>query len=165
MAYVLVDGIPAYRGIDTGFSGRGATIGGKPQEPTVEMPKVIVRWESAEPLIIANGKGEASLVSTRVQPWTKLYYVITATLEPDSEHAKPGMVQGAALKPKGKNQIDPAKVETFSTSEGITTVFMFPRVDLTAEDKDVKFEAKIGNMQVKTKFNLKDMVYNGKPAL
>ena len=51
-------------------------------------------------------------------------------------------------------------------SEGMTLLFLFPRAaDITAEDKDVSFETAVGQMSVKTKFNLKDMMYDGKLAL
>jgi hypothetical protein len=45
-------------------------------------------------------------------------------------------------------------------------LFIFPRTDpITLDDKEVELDLKLGTMEAKRKFNLKDMVYNGKLEL
>jgi hypothetical protein len=42
-------------------------------------------------------------------------------------------------------------------------VFLFPKtVAIDMDDKEVEFSTKLGQTIVKTKFKLKDMVFNGK---
>ena len=48
----------------------------------------------------------------------------------------------------------------------LVVVFGFPRTDaITVEDKDVEFVTKLGQVDIKKKFNLKDMVFHGRLEL
>jgi hypothetical protein len=70
------------------------------------------------------------------------------------------------LKRKGKDPVSPARMAMTQGDEGMTVLFLFPRTaEITADDKDVSFETAAGPMAIKAKFNLKDMVYDGKLAL
>jgi hypothetical protein len=52
------------------------------------------------------------------------------------------------------------------TETGIVVVFAFPKTDaILVDDKDVEFVTKLGQFDVKKKFNLKDMVFKGKLEL
>jgi len=73
------------------------------------------------------------------------------------------------LEPKGKSPAQPSVVQKGSiTSSGTPTLlFGFPRevLPLTEDDKEVTFTTKLGAIDVKTKFNLKDMMYHKELAL
>jgi hypothetical protein len=48
----------------------------------------------------------------------------------------------------------------------LVVVFGFPRTDaIKLEDKDVEFVTKLGQVDIKKKFNLKDMVFHGQLEL
>jgi len=72
------------------------------------------------------------------------------------------------LEPKGKAPAQPSVVEPDSGTGGSTTLlFGFSRdvLQLTAEDKEVSFTTQFGRLDLKTKFNLKDMMYHKELAL
>lgn len=72
----------------------------------------------------------------------------------------------SSLTRKGKDPINAAKVDGTPSPEGSTIRFYFPRSEpIDADDKEVVFETKMGPMELKTKFALKDMMLNGKLAL
>ncbi len=75
-------------------------------------------------------------------------------------------MQATSLKTKGKQSVAPAKVEILQTESGMMTLFLFPRTQaIGPEDKEVTFETSMGPMAIKAKFVLKDMSYEGQPAL
>lgn len=69
------------------------------------------------------------------------------------------------LRCKGKEPIYPTRIERLQTPEGLMTVFLFPRDPITLEDKEVQFETAMGPMEIRTRFVLKDMSYQGKLEL
>ena len=67
-----------------------------------------------------------------------------------------------ALTELGVQQV-PATAQAAAT---LVVVFAFPRTDpITLEDKDVEFVTKLGEIDIKKKFNLKDMVFHGQLEL
>ncbi len=73
------------------------------------------------------------------------------------------------LEPKGKSPAQPAVVQkgAISASGMPTLLFGFPRdvMPLTADDREVAFTTQLGRLEVKTRFNLKDMMYHKELAL
>jgi hypothetical protein len=73
------------------------------------------------------------------------------------------------LEPKGKAPAQPGVVQAAAGRPGETTTlwFGFSRelLQLTPSDKEVTFTTQLGRVQVKTKFNLKDMMYHKELAL
>jgi len=73
------------------------------------------------------------------------------------------------LEPKGKSPAQPSVVMkgAISSSGMPTLLFGFPREEmpLTADDREVSFTTQLGRIEVKTKFNLKDMMYHKELAL
>ena len=70
------------------------------------------------------------------------------------------------LKRKGKEGVNPDRVETLQTAKGPVTFFLFSRSEaIEADDKEVTFESGMGPLGIKCKFVLKSMTYNGKLAL
>lgn len=172
--------------------GDGGPSGGGPEGPggMPSGPKVTVRWETSEPLLEAFGKVEYTLLP-KLREWSKSYYVVTAAgmpvrlgggpgggrqrpgAPPQAEQAPPDpkqlmerFRQGSALKRKGKDPIAPERIEMLRVGDTMVPMFFFPRKDaITAEDKEVTFESAFGPVTVKSKFNLKDMLYDGKLSL
>ena len=168
-----------------GMGGPGGGMGGPPGGG-MEPPKIIVRWESAEPVREALNRVE-SPAAGQLAEWAKDHYVISTTgmsmmrpggpgpggpgdrPQPDPgrmEQMRQRMREATSLKVKGKDPVAPVRIETIETGGGMLTVFLFPRsAAITPADKEVSFETALGPMAIKSKFNLKDMQYQGKPAL
>ncbi|HTQ54846.1 MAG TPA: hypothetical protein VMI94_10320 [Bryobacteraceae bacterium] len=73
------------------------------------------------------------------------------------------------LEPKGKSPAQPRVVEKggISSSGMPVLLYGFPRdvVALAVEDREVTFTSQLGRLEVKTRFNLKDMMYHKELAL
>ena len=71
------------------------------------------------------------------------------------------------LQPKGRDGAQPGVVQKSPSSGGGTVLFGFSKemLALKPEDKEVTFSTKLGHLLVKTKFNLKDMMYHGELAI
>jgi hypothetical protein len=71
------------------------------------------------------------------------------------------------LKPKDKEGLQPGVALQQPSAGGGTYLFGFSKdmLSLTAADKEVTFSTRIGRLDVKTKFNLKEMMYRGDLAL
>ena len=141
-----------------------------------------VRWESAKPVQDA--------LKTPLPEGLAGAYVISVSgvpvVQPGRQHSDDGdtdttVSKGLSsevlerikdltyLEPKGKPPAQPSIVQKGAlTSSGTPTLlFGFPRdvVPLTADDREVIFTTKMGAVEVKTKFNLKDMMYRKELAL
>ena len=157
-----------------GGMGGGGGGGGMPQAP--QMPKASVRWESASAFRDAMKKLHAEGAT---QADVEGFYVITVTglkigmgrggnsaSVEQLARARERLKELTKLTRKGKDPIGAAKVEGTPSAEGTTLRFYFPRSEpIDVEDKEVVFETKMGPMELKTKFALKDMVIDGKLAL
>jgi hypothetical protein len=77
------------------------------------------------------------------------------------------MKENTVLERKGKDPIHPDFVQPVQTQQGSILVFLFPRTGqpIEVDDKEVTFHQKLGPIDWKAKFNLKEMVYNGQLAL
>ena len=72
------------------------------------------------------------------------------------------------LEPKGKSPAQPGTVQQGSAGfESNVLLFGFSHelLQLTPADKEVSFTTQLGRLEVKTKFNLKDMMYHKERAL
>jgi len=57
----------------------------------------------------------------------------------------------------------PKNIDLQTRQQTVDVFFAFPKNEpITLDDKEVELDLKLGVMQAKKKFNLKDMVYNGK---
>ena len=81
----------------------------------------------------------------------------------------PEALLAATILKRKKDSISPKNVRKFRALErgnAADLLFFFPRsAGITLEDKDVELIAKLGRMETKKKFKLKDMVLNGKLEL
>ena len=74
--------------------------------------------------------------------------------------------ENTVLKRKKKDPINPDEIQVQSQEESVSFYFMFPKTDeITVDDKDVEFVMKTQRFEVKRKFKLKNMVFNGKLSL
>jgi len=71
------------------------------------------------------------------------------------------------LKPKDKEGLQPGLVLQQPSAGGGTYLFGFSKemLALTAADKEVTFSTRVGRLDVKAKFNLKEMLYRGDLAV
>jgi hypothetical protein len=74
---------------------------------------------------------------------------------------------GTQLTVKGKDATKPAKIDSIAGGDGTMTIrFYFPRsMEINLDDKEVTFQTQVGPMEVKQKFVLKEMTFDGKLAL
>ena len=151
--------------------GRGGGGGPMPVSYTAT-----VRWESAKPVQEAlktplpEGLAGAYVISVSGVP------ILSSSRQhsddPDSDTAVSKGLSDEVLEriknltylePKGKSPAQPSAVQKgpVSSSGMPTLLFGFPRevLQLTADDREVLFTTKLGQIEVKSKFNLKDMMY------
>jgi hypothetical protein len=160
------------RGGGAGRGGGGGRGGGFPT-PAPQV-KLLVSWRSALPM-------KQALIRTVVGPGGTIvpedqqvldrdepaYLVTLAGLPVRYARSVPAMKAETFLK-RGSNKVPivVSDVGAQQTETGIVVVFAFPKTDaILVEDKDVEFVTKLGQFDVKKKFNLKDMVFRGKLEL
>jgi hypothetical protein len=165
-----------------GGSGGGGGMGGGRRRGQVGMPtqgyKGTIRWESAKPILDA--------LKAPVPDAFKDHYVISVTgfpvtgngsrnsrSESDDSNAS---LQDALdhlksvtfLQPKTKRDVQPGIVQQPANGRyGSTVLFGFSKevLALTEEDKEVTFITEFGRLDLKAKFNLKEMMYRGELAV
>lgn len=160
-------------GMGGGRGGRGGGHGG----PGGGAPQVkgTVRWESAKPVLDALKTPLPESLANR--------YVISVSGFPltssrgrrsqseDSEQALDDMLERlktlTSLQPKGKAMAQPGIVERQLSSGGSNLLFGFAKdlVALDRNDTEVAFSTQLGGLIVKTKFELKQMLYHGELAV
>jgi hypothetical protein len=167
-------------GINRGVNGGvGATTGlnsGTPDMSGTPDPRVTVRWDSALPVRQALSKqGSAASADKPVLEGEPPSYIVTVADLPRAGEYMGGMVAAAvnrldqlvaatSITIKGKPALTPEKVE--HGRDGTSLLFTFPRTSpISLDDKEVEFVTRIGAMEVRRKFKLKDMVFQGKLAL
>jgi hypothetical protein len=78
----------------------------------------------------------------------------------------PVRLNRSTLRAGKKAPITPKAVDFQTRTQSVDVLFIFPKTDpITLDDKEVELDLKLGTMEAKRKFNLKDMVYNGKLEL
>ena len=80
-----------------------------------------------------------------------------------AEQLQQRLKDGTSLRRKGQDPIAPAKVDFSGNEQAVIVLFHFAQQPpITAEDKQVEFVSSLGRVELRAKFNLKEMVYNGK---
>ena len=126
--------------------------------------RALVRWESARPMRLALG-AEPGAISDSHQ------YVISVLGFPilrADVAASLGALKGSSrLERAGKDWLRPVRVESRESSGATALVFKFDgdALPVTAEDKEVLFVARLGTINLRVKFTLKDMMYEKQLAL
>jgi hypothetical protein len=155
-----------------GSSGRGNVSevgGGAPSSGTPSMT-LLVSWRTALPLRQAIAKQKfgaeagTSPDAKKVVEEPQKYYVIVISGLPartgrSGPEMKEALMKNTSLNIKGKEPIVPEDLQ----SSGQTAVFLFPKtVAIDMDDKEVEFSTRLGQTIVRTRFKLKEMVFNGK---
>jgi hypothetical protein len=80
----------------------------------------------------------------------------------DTETVKKAIMDASLLSAQGKD-VKPSEVQIGMDTVSYDIVFHFPRsAAFTLDDKEAEFSTKYGDVTLKSKFKLKEMVYNGK---
>lgn len=136
----------------------------------------IVLWRSALPVkqaLVRSQIGDAPISREQRQFLTQLdpfYVVVVAGLPRQFARMaqnRSALMAETTLKRQDRNPISPEDLVVFvENGETVTLQYHFPRGDLiTVEDKDVEFITKLGQVEVKQKFKLEDMVFAEQLAL
>ena len=128
----------------------------------LEAAAATVRWESALPIVDARQSVIPEEFAGR--------YVISVTgpgrFGPIQTRVPDVILKNSAtLSAKGKQPAQPGLVEY--TKSGATVLFGFEKdfLNLTAADKDVQFFLDSGDLELKARFEPKEMMYHGQLAL
>ncbi len=132
----------------------------------------LVRWESAEPVLLAQKKegltaeaAEHYILSVSGLPMAGARKRAGDDSDPDAEEIVARIIDGTRLTPQHRDPILPVKVDATKPSRGTLLFFRRDAEQFTLDHKEVTFTTKLGPLEVKTKFQLKDMVYRGKLAV
>ncbi len=173
-------GMGAPRGGGTGMGGPGMGgpgMGGPGMgEPGMSGPpqiKVTVRWESALPVREATGRqikdGEAYLISVSglSAPRNRRGQQGEGDEGQRRDQIRARLKEVTRIERKGKEPLVPEAVEAEDSGQTPVFLFRFPHGadPISADDKEVTFITRLGPMEVKAKFALKDMVYQGRLEL
>ncbi len=136
-----------------------------------------VRWQSALPIRqaqVVTALGHEQADSDKAKKFlgqeVPYYVVAVAGLPPDMvgripDQQLPELAKIASLVRKDKDPIQAENAQKFPGEKG-TVVFLFPKTSaITLEDKEVEFVSKVGRIEVKRKFKLKDMMIGDKLEL
>jgi hypothetical protein len=155
------------RGVSVSSGGRGGTTA--PGNPPKITWKAVVRWESALPLREAlKGKAPKDVKDFYVLNLVgNLPSAIPAPDEPEDRASLAYLKEVTKLQHKGDEihvtRVEEAPENQFSEAG---TYFYFSRMlALMPEDKETTFVSKIGPLDVKCKFTLRDMMYHGQMEL
>jgi hypothetical protein len=168
-----------YGGGGGGGMGGGGMGGGRRNRGQVGMPsqnyKGTIRWESAKPILDA--------LKSPLPDAFKEHYVISVTGFPlnnyggrtQNENSDASLqdvldhLKGVTfLQPKDKRDVQPGIVQQPANGRyGTTVLFGFSKevLSLKPEDKEVTFITSFGKLDLKAKFNLKEMQYKGELAV
>ncbi len=136
-----------------------------------------VSWRTALPIRQAVAKEKFGKEAATSPEAKKLieedqkYYAILVTGLPvrsirNGEKLKEMLLKNSSLSVKGKDPIAPSDVQAGTNEQKTLVLFLFPKTTaFDIDDKDVEFSTQFGPLNVKQKFHLKDMVFNGKLEL
>jgi len=168
--------------------GRGAGTGAgpaiTPPDSTFDQGlTLIIRWQTALPVRQAQMRAKYGKEAATASAAKKLLdqdpkvYVISVTGIPGSlvtlggtETAKHSIQDQATLTARGKPALHPDAVEFFHSGdnggESVDVLLAFPKTSpFTLADQEIEFASRIGTVDVKYRFRLKDMVVHGKLEL
>ena len=155
-------------GGDDEGGGRGGRGGFPVPSPQL---KLVITWRSALPVrqALTRLPNGAATPGVDQQPLIEPlpFYMITLAGVP-TRYARAAATAGMTsfLRRGKKMPIPLAQGGVQEAGATLTLVFAFPRTDpITLDDKEVEFVTTIGTIEIKKKFNLKDLVFNGQLEL
>lgn len=158
-----------------GIGGGGRRRGGS-QMPPGQSYKAVIRWESAKPILDAlktplpEGFTNHYVISISGIPLDagsrRRYQTDDESSAQSNQNALDRLKGVTYLAPKDKRDLQPGIVLQQPAEYGnIYFGFAKDLLTLRPEDKEVAFTTIFGSIQVKTKFNMKDMLYHGELAV
>jgi hypothetical protein len=135
-----------------------------------------ISWRSALPLRKALVRSRLGAGSTAVPPEAEQLiskeqerYVIVVTGVPAAMARllqNPALLDKCVIRAGKKPAIAALAIDFQRRTQSVDVIYSFPKTPaITPEDKDVEVVLQLGQIEAKKKFNLKDMVYNGKLEL
>jgi hypothetical protein len=141
----------------------GLGDGGEPGGPgSPAALTAIIRWQSALPIRQAMAKmkfgsdAATSPEAAKILARSEHYYIVSVSGIPQRMRAAQG-----SLKIPGKDPIQAVEVKASADGGSPVLYFIFPRAPIAPEDKDIEFAVKVGSVDLKRRFRLKDMVFEG----
>ena len=157
-----------------GRRGGGGDFGGGGMAPATNL---FVRWFSSLPvkqaIVMSKYGDEAATAQQAIDYLARQedHYIVAVVGLPGRmagfvQRNPDALKENTVLKRKKKDPINPDEIQVQSQEESVSFYFMFPKTDeITVDDKDVEFVMKTQRFEVKRKFKLKNMVFNGKLSL
>jgi hypothetical protein len=171
---VVVQSSPVPSGDDAGGrggrGGGGGDTGGRGFPVPSPQLKLVLAWRSALPvrqalIRLPNGATSGGVNQPLAEP--SPYYTITLSGVPVRYARATASAKTTTFLRRGKKP--PIALEEGAMQAGgatLTLIFAFPRTDpITLADRDVEFVTTIGTIEIKKKFALKDLVFNGELEL
>jgi hypothetical protein len=154
-------GRPGSRGDD-----RDIGVGREPGSNISVPSTVTVRWESAMPVRQAEQKlREEPLAADELHYAVSIIGLPSFTLNGDPEELKRRLQSDAYLK-KGKKKIAPVDIKVLMRDSNPVLLLLFSRTEeITVADKELELSMRAGDLEIKQKFALKQMMSNGKLEL
>ena len=147
----------------------GGRFGGFRPGTSTPQTRLVIQWQSAQPIRQAMVRGRIEQGGT-VDPEAQVFldqsspgYVVVVTGLPGQfgRLTPEALMAEARLERKGKSPIVPAQAQPQRAERGVTIVYIFPKDDaIVLEDKEVEFITEVGDVTIKKKFTLEDMVFN-----
>ncbi len=166
--------------------GGGGGMGGGGLAPSMTF---LIRWQSAKPVKIASvrarmgAEADTSAQAKEFIDRKEPDYVIAVIMPPRGGGQRPGggepkggapevsaemearLKEGAWLSWKGHEKVHPTSVTPPKPGQS-AFIFHFPKSHpIELDDKEVEFAMKRGETEIKKKFRLKEMVFQGELAL
>lgn len=133
--------------------------GGAPEQ--VPALRGVVRWESAAPVLAAEGKPLPEEAAGHLVISVTMTGAMSAPSVVESEDEQ---LRATSLQAKGKRPVNPVMMMRDDKS-GTIRYFFANKNSFTPADKEWMFETSFGPLDLKVKFVAREMVYLGKPAL
>jgi hypothetical protein len=137
----------------------------EPKKPPRPQMPVLVRWESALAVRMAEFKGGGFDPPTLEGEGYKVavYGIPTANVKGDPKVLGVPLKDNAFLRREGKNDVKPISVEVFQLEDSMVAVYLFPfSAEIGRKDTYVEFGALIGRIAVTQSFTVQEMQFQGK---
>jgi hypothetical protein len=143
-------------------------VPGKPLPSTAPTIRLLVRWESALPVRVAELKAHESPPPILSDDGyvIAVYGVPASFAKGDPTSLGKPLKESAALKREGKKDTLPSRVEVFELENSVVVTYLFPlSAEIGKKDDVVEFSALIGRLQVSQHFLVEAMQFQGKLEL
>jgi hypothetical protein len=165
---------PPREGGDLQPGGRGGDDSGRGGFPTPPPQlKLNIQWRSAQPMRQATARrefGPADKIPADIRETLEqddsVYVVVVLGLPVRLSEVAADAIKVTFLRRAGRPPIAATAGGPQTSGTAVALIFAFPRTDaITPQDNDVEFVTKLGDLEIKRKFKLKEMVAAGRLQL